>query len=118
MSYLSRVLNRHKQISRALRRGNPVFPESLFYFEEAERIVHATTCFYCDVAFTKPDGKHNPTGKTADHIIVRSQKGIDHPVNYVAACGHCNQTRDVTDFVEFAIASKLRAEYSVRQAVA
>lgn len=113
MSYLNRVISVHKQLNKRLKKSGNLSELSEIYYVEAERIVRSASCFYCDVVYTKPDGKHNPTGKTADHIIPRSQLGRNHPSNYVDACGSCNQKRGTMDFLDFSFKTKLLKEYKL-----
>jgi len=69
----------------------------------------ATHCIYCEREFTSGLIR-SMLNKTKDHIIPRSRGGINNPMNYVAACGHCNELKGRSTLMEFAahITMKMR----------
>lgn len=50
--------------------------------------VRSTYCFYCERPFGRVGGVVRL--RTKDHIIPRSKRGRDLPINYLSACKRCN----------------------------
>ena len=58
----------------------------------------ATHCIYCEREFV-PD---SPLMKTKDHIVPKLLGGINHPINYAAACKTCNELKSGKVLLDFA----------------
>lgn len=52
---------------------------------------HGGRCFYCERMMTLEP--HPELLCTIDHVVPRSDGGVDHMSNYVAACTRCNSAR-------------------------
>lgn len=51
-------------------------------------------CCYCGVVMCDVPNKKNSI--TLEHVKPRSLGGLNHPANYAAACGRCNNNRGNT----------------------
>jgi hypothetical protein len=70
-------------------------------------------CAYCG------DAVENGTQLTLDHLVPRSERGSNEPVNLVTACFRCNRNRGARDWRAFceAVASYLDHEINPRAIV-
>lgn len=111
MSYLSSLRYKYERRSSTLTAAEII---------SLQLLLKTPTCFYCNEEFIEPSKRvqNVPNMRTMDHIIPRSQDGADHYTNYVHACYTCNTVRGDTDFIEFAITSKLAREFGQLQAAA
>lgn len=52
-------------------------------------------CYYCSVQMWRGAAQGDPRLRcTAEHLVLRSLGGADTSDNIVAACAHCNHTRN------------------------